>query len=74
MIQAEIDELLARFNGKPGTTEGLSHEETLAMLQAMIDNGRIYADAGLCAFADAFAEVGDITGYDKTKAPKETYE
>lgn len=69
MIQSELDALVERFNGKPGTTKGLTHEETLAMLQALIDNGQIYADEGLCAFADSFSEFGELTGYDKTKAP-----
>jgi hypothetical protein len=68
MKQEEIDAMLARFNGGPGVTKGLSHEETIALFQSLIDNGQIYNNPDWCAWAEAYSEPGWVTGYDKTRA------
>ena len=71
MKQEELDALLTRWKGKPGTTKGLSHEESIAMVQAVIDNGQVYTDISLCAWAVAFSEPGWVTGFDSAKVPAE---
>ncbi len=69
MEQDKLDALLARFQGEPGVTQGLTQEEMIAMLQALIDNGRIYTmDSGILAHAEVYAEHGWLTGFDPSKA------
>lgn len=63
MTQQELDGLLERFNGKPGVSGGLSHDETIAMFQALIDNKQIYNDPELCEWASVYSDAGWVTGY-----------
>ncbi len=68
MTQPELDALLVRWRGGPGITQGLNHEEMIAMFQALIDSGRIYTmDEGMTAAAEAYTEAGWLNGLDLSK-------
>lgn len=65
MTQQELDGLLKRFNGEPGVSGGLTHDETIIMFQALIDNRQIYNDPELCAWAEVYAEAGWVKGFNE---------
>ena len=67
MTQEQVADLLKRFNGQPGKSEGLSHDETVALIQILIDNKTIYDDPSLNAFGQAYYEGGFVTGYDMNR-------
>lgn len=72
MTAGELDALVARFQGPAGKTPGLSEAELRAMLQGLIDTGRIYGmDAGMLGWAEVYAQEGWVTGYDPARAPAE---
>lgn len=72
MEQHILKDLLTRWMGGPGTTKGLTWDEQIAMIQALIDNEQIYQmDEGTRAFADVFQEEGLVHGYNCTKSDAE---
>jgi hypothetical protein len=49
--------LLERFNGGPGVTEGLSHQQTVDMLVYAVTNGKAEQD-GLSHWVEAYKDGG----------------
>ena len=62
------DELLRRFQGTPGMTQGLSHNESLELFQYLIDSGEVYnMTDGTQYHVQAWAENGDLARFDESR-------
>ncbi len=57
LTEDEFNEHVARFNGKPGETQGVNGEETLAMLRYAIKHNKA-ADNDLQPWIDAYRDGG----------------
>lgn len=59
---------MARFNGEPGVTKGLGHDEMLELFQYLIDSGEVYnLTDGTQYHVQAWSDEGDLTDFDASK-------